>query len=348
MVQDNSFCYEVALSYAGEDSDYVSQVAMHLRHLNVRLFFDKFEENNLWGKNLYTELDEVYRYKAICCVVFLSESYRRKLWTNHERQSIQARAFQERQEYILPVRLDNADIPGFLPTIAYLDGSQLKPVELAQKIKEKVILLRGTSQISESELPISEYKGPINGIRPLAMIYEPHWFGGGAYAVFDAGDRCRLAWMTSGFSGLNNFKGTACALMFDIEPRITLDWIKIDEIRVKVNAYRSLIQYEPLLPKPYETANVYYVEIDAEPGSSYVAEYRVDQGKRDIGFVRVYRGRPETVVIRINAKTPGIYNFGIELLVSSQNDRVLLPIIKDEKYLFDTKSSVSQSKHRTR
>jgi hypothetical protein len=328
------YSYDVALSYAGEDSDYVSQVAACLRGLGVRLFFDKFEEANLWGTNLYTELDEIYRERALCCVVFLSESYSRKIWTNHERQSIQARALQERRAYLLPVRLDSADVPGFLPTVAFLDGTRLAPAELAQRIVEKVALLRGTVG-SESEPSGPGREEPLDGTAPLAIMYERQWFGGGAYALFKSGDRCRLAWMTSGYSGLNTFDGTACALMFDIEPRVSLDYIRIDEIRVKVDSYGPLAEYQALLPKPWEAASVYYAEIDAQPGSRYLAEYRVDQAKRDIAFLRVYRGRPETVVIRINARTPGIYGFGVELVITSRNGRVIMPVLVDGRFLFD-------------
>jgi hypothetical protein len=84
----------------------------------------------LWGKDLYTHLDEVYRKRARFCVVFLSKHYRNKLWTNHERESAQARAFEEKEEYILPVKFDDTEIPGIKPTIAYISAIEYKPNEL--------------------------------------------------------------------------------------------------------------------------------------------------------------------------------------------------------------------------
>lgn len=128
--------YQVALSFAGEDRKYVAQVARHLQEMNLRIFYDDYENVDLWGKDLYVHLDDVYRKKAQYCVVFLSQHYARKLWTNHERESAQARAFQEHTEYVLPVKLDNTEVPGIRPTTGYL--GRLPPKRLAEAIKSKV------------------------------------------------------------------------------------------------------------------------------------------------------------------------------------------------------------------
>ncbi len=50
--------YDVALSFAGEDRNYVEQVAQILHQLDLRVFYDRYEEANLWGKDLYVHLDE--------------------------------------------------------------------------------------------------------------------------------------------------------------------------------------------------------------------------------------------------------------------------------------------------
>lgn len=44
--------YDVALSFADEDRPYVDRVAAYLRAHNVKLFYDRYEEVALWGKNL--------------------------------------------------------------------------------------------------------------------------------------------------------------------------------------------------------------------------------------------------------------------------------------------------------
>ena len=113
--------YDVALSFAGEDRQYAEALAELLVSNEYEVFYDNYGRAQLWGKNLYTHLSSVYKDKARYCVMFLSQHYARKLWTNHELKSAQARAFEENEEYILPVRLDDTEIPGILPTIGYLD-----------------------------------------------------------------------------------------------------------------------------------------------------------------------------------------------------------------------------------
>ncbi|WP_298610915.1 toll/interleukin-1 receptor domain-containing protein [uncultured Thiothrix sp.] len=132
--------YDIALSFAGEDRQYVDQVATLLRDSGVRVFYDHFEEANLWGKNLYDYLVDIYKSKAKYTIMFISTHYAKKLWTNHERQAMQARAFGESQEYILPARFDDTPIPGVLPTIGYISLIDLKPAEFVKTIQKKLVI----------------------------------------------------------------------------------------------------------------------------------------------------------------------------------------------------------------
>ena len=85
--------FDVALSFAGEDRDYVQSTAEVLRLMGLRVFYDKYEEVSLWGKNLYDHLARIYGSSARYTIMFISKHYAKKLWTNHERQSAQAKAF---------------------------------------------------------------------------------------------------------------------------------------------------------------------------------------------------------------------------------------------------------------
>lgn len=132
--------FDIALSFAGEDRDYVDQVAHNLKGKGISLFYDKFEEANLWGKNLYDYLSDIYRNKALYTIMFISENYNKKLWANHERQAMQSRAFQENQEYILPARFDETEIPGLLPTIGYISLRDKNPEDFSEIICKKLVL----------------------------------------------------------------------------------------------------------------------------------------------------------------------------------------------------------------
>ena len=67
--------FDIALSFAGEDREYVDQVAHILKGKGISLFYDKFEEANLWGKNLYDYLSDIYQNKALYTIMFISENY---------------------------------------------------------------------------------------------------------------------------------------------------------------------------------------------------------------------------------------------------------------------------------
>jgi hypothetical protein len=138
MSTDTETKYDVAFSFAGEDRAFVGRVAQLLRDSGVRVFYDDYEKIDLWGKNLYTHLRDVYQHRAQYTVMFISERYARKLWTNHERESAQARAFEESSEYILPVRFDDTEVPGVLKTTGYLDLRHMEPEELADAILAKL------------------------------------------------------------------------------------------------------------------------------------------------------------------------------------------------------------------
>lgn len=131
--------YDVALSFAGEDRHYVDQVANLLKERGIKVFYDLFEEVDLWGKDLFVHLSEVYNRRARFTVMFISRAYADKLWTNHERKSAQARAFQDSQEYILPARFDDTEIPGVLSTVGYVSLATRSPEELVSLITKKVI-----------------------------------------------------------------------------------------------------------------------------------------------------------------------------------------------------------------
>ena len=134
--------FDIAISFASEDRECVENYSNALSSHGLKVFYDKYEQTDLWGVNLYDKLDEVYRTKALCCVIFISKHYATKVWTNHERKSAQARALQENREYVLPVRLDDTEIKGILPTVGYLDLRKISIEKLIDMTIKKVEQLK--------------------------------------------------------------------------------------------------------------------------------------------------------------------------------------------------------------
>lgn len=162
--------FDVCLSFAGEDREYVERVAASLKAAGVSVFYDGYEEVSLWGKDLYQHLDEVYRTKARYCVIFISAAYAGKLWTKHELKSAQARAFQENTEYILPARFDDTELPGVLTTTSYLDLRHKSPDEVADLIMQKIGKAVATKSAPEERSAAVTEEAPWRDLNRLASI----------------------------------------------------------------------------------------------------------------------------------------------------------------------------------
>ena len=130
--------YDVLFSFAGEDRKYVEEAADYLRSNGVSVFYDRYEEVTLWGKDLAEHFDSIYRFSGQYCVIFISKHYADKMWTKHERRSALDRALKEHQEYLLPVRVDGTEVPGIRSTVAHLSTSDKSPTELGIAILKKL------------------------------------------------------------------------------------------------------------------------------------------------------------------------------------------------------------------
>lgn len=142
--------YDIALSFAGEQRQIVEELAGRLTDRCVRVFYDDYEKADLWGKDLYQHFQTVYRDLARYCVIFVSSAHAAKIWPRHELKQAQARALRENQEYILPVRVDDTELPGLNATTGYIDLRRHTAEELAQLILQK--LFGRIPEYDESEL----------------------------------------------------------------------------------------------------------------------------------------------------------------------------------------------------
>ena len=132
------FDYDVAISFAGEQRREAEAIAKCLTDSGVKVFYDKYEQANLWGKDLYEHLSDIYQNKARFCLMLVSAGYAEKVWATQERKSAQSRALSQKAEYILPIRFDETEIPGLLNTVGLLwfkdEGVQGICTKLVQKL----------------------------------------------------------------------------------------------------------------------------------------------------------------------------------------------------------------------
>lgn len=131
--------HHVALSYASEQREYVAKVAACLKSHNVRCFYDKDEEVNLWGKNLLEVFQEVFAgEQSHFVVLFISQEYVSKVFTKKELEYTLSKEINQNQEYILPARFDSAKVPGLSTILKYIDISNKTPNQFSEMIIEKI------------------------------------------------------------------------------------------------------------------------------------------------------------------------------------------------------------------
>jgi len=129
--------YDVMLSLAGEDRDYVGKVAKILDDSGTRVFYDRYEEISLWGKDMNVHFQRVIK-QARYFVPFISKHYVAKMWPTAEARAALARAISEKREFVLPARFDNSELPGLLDTVAYVDLRKKTPEEFAEMVLKKI------------------------------------------------------------------------------------------------------------------------------------------------------------------------------------------------------------------
>ncbi|WP_155992796.1 TIR domain-containing protein [Nocardioides sp. URHA0020] len=179
MPDEPKYEYDLAVSFAGEQRDYVKGVVRGLGD-DLTVFYDEDEKAKLLGENLIDLLTDLYQNKAKYVAMFVSAAYAEKMWTNIERQSAMARAAQQRTAYILPIRMDDTDLPGLLPTVGYLDARVEGLDGVIKVIREK---LAGQRVAATYTGRVPETQADIELLLALRPRFWEYWLYAGALRV---------------------------------------------------------------------------------------------------------------------------------------------------------------------
>jgi hypothetical protein len=132
--------YDVAVSCAHPELDYVGQVVSCARALGLRVFHDHDMTLAWWGRNFIVEGRKIYGQRTRHFVPFLSVEY---LVETRPRDAFEAAlvvAVERGDDYILPVVIGNVRVPPQLlhPHIGVLRAEEYPPPVLAGALLEKV------------------------------------------------------------------------------------------------------------------------------------------------------------------------------------------------------------------
>jgi hypothetical protein len=130
--------FKVALSFPGERRAFVSEVALGLRNLNVDVFYDAFFEAELARPDLDVLLQHVYYDNSELIVVFLCDEYESKEWCSLEWRAVRDLIKSRRGASIMPMRFDDAQVPGLFSIDGYIDLRGRVPQDAVNLIRERL------------------------------------------------------------------------------------------------------------------------------------------------------------------------------------------------------------------
>ncbi|GAA3553261.1 TIR domain-containing protein [Marinobacter xestospongiae] len=137
-LRNTGYPYDVAVSFAGDVRSTVEEFIAALKKRGLSIFYDFDQQAQLWGADVRTKLAEVYANDAMFMVVFLSESYPERDWTDFELSVGREAAEKRTEDYLLPLRIDDVKVVGIRSTVGYVDLRQVGVDKAADLLAEKL------------------------------------------------------------------------------------------------------------------------------------------------------------------------------------------------------------------
>ena len=137
-VQAHGYEFDIGLSFASEQREYVERVAEELNYRGIRVYYDAYDRANLWGRDLGEYFREVFQNRCRYCIVFASKEYATKMWPTFEFENALKKTTESHKDYILPVRFDQTIIPGIPYTLGYLDANSYTPVQISRLAAQRL------------------------------------------------------------------------------------------------------------------------------------------------------------------------------------------------------------------
>jgi len=160
--------FSIALSFAGENREYVSKVADILsEHCGEeKILYDKYYEAEFSRPNLGIYLPKLYNDESKLIVVFICKNYEKKDWCGLEWRAI-FDLIMQRSDDIMLVRFDKVLIPGLYNFDGFLDIEKRVPEEIAEQILKRldsnyILQKKPTAQVKEKDTVQLILPGDIN------------------------------------------------------------------------------------------------------------------------------------------------------------------------------------------
>jgi len=129
--------YDVAISYASEQRQYVLELCQELQKLDLKVFADFIEPERLWGSYLPEELRKIYYNESKIIIMFLSKEYAQKGYTLFESRIAMEKSLENIS--FLIIKYDDVELPWLNKTIGYVNWNEYSVLKLAEMIQRKIV-----------------------------------------------------------------------------------------------------------------------------------------------------------------------------------------------------------------
>jgi hypothetical protein len=151
---ESTHSYDIAVSFAGAQREYVESVVRACEARGLRVFYDKNNTVDFWGRNFIYEMRNVYGGTlARYFVPFISAEYLMGAYPMDEFDAAVSQAIERRNDgYVLPIIVGGVRVPAVLlsPAIGYLQAEQFTVDTLADAIAYRVRPGRGAPVIGST------------------------------------------------------------------------------------------------------------------------------------------------------------------------------------------------------
>jgi RNA polymerase sigma factor (sigma-70 family) len=130
--------WDLFLSYATEDENWVRPLAKKLASLSLRVFDPVATPSEFWGMSLEQVLAAIFPAQCTAILVVISAKYSASEHNTSELALISEAATDSGEKSIvLPVRLDDSPVPKALRTVAILDARGIQPEAVAEMVAHR-------------------------------------------------------------------------------------------------------------------------------------------------------------------------------------------------------------------
>jgi hypothetical protein len=131
--------FRIALSFAGENRDFVARVAAILarRFVEGVILYDKFHKAEFARDDLVAHLTKLYRDRSDLIVAVLCPDYEKKEWCGLEWKTIRGLLKQRKEQEIMLTRFQRVEPEELEGLAGYIDLDHETPESAAELILER-------------------------------------------------------------------------------------------------------------------------------------------------------------------------------------------------------------------